>query len=117
MKLAFKRIVDLRLERGLTQKEFAEAVGLPPVTISNYELGKREIRTANLIKIAEYFGVSVEHLLGKTDCRLPISTFEESFFEADGNHVTRGDFCDMLSKLSSEDRAAIHHMTKAMLKK
>ena len=117
MKLAFKRIVDLRLERGLSQKEFADAVGLPPVTISNYELGKREIRTANLIKIAEFFGVSVEYLLGKTDCRLPISTLEEPLFEANSDNITRGDFCDMLSELSSEDRAAIHHMTKAMLRK
>lgn len=55
----------LRLARGLTQQELAKQLGLSPVTISGYELGLREPSIEMLERIADYFGVSVDYLLGR----------------------------------------------------
>lgn len=117
MKQKLKRIVALRYEKRLNQREFAEAINLPPVTLSGYELGRREIRTENLLKIADYFDVSVEYLVEKTDCRQSIRSFDDLFVETGDRTVKKAEFYDMLNKLSPEDRAAIHHMVNVMLKK
>lgn len=58
------RVVRLRKERKLTQKEMAEALELSRQTVSNWEKGKIEPNIGVLSKIAEYFGVSTDFLLG-----------------------------------------------------
>ena len=62
-----KRLKELRLERGLTQKELAHALGLNAVTYLHYEKGQREPPLGVLAEIANYFEVSVDFLLGLTD--------------------------------------------------
>lgn len=57
----------LRLQHGLTQQELAERLGLSPVTISGYENGHREPSIEILERIADYFEVSVDYLLGRED--------------------------------------------------
>ncbi len=58
------RVVRLRKERKLTQKEMAEALELSRQTVSNWEKGKIEPNIGVLSKIAAYFGVSTDFLLG-----------------------------------------------------
>lgn len=55
----------LRESRALTQLEIAEGVGLSQKVVSAYERGVREPSLKNLIKIAEYFSVSIDDLLLK----------------------------------------------------
>lgn len=55
----------LRLQHGLTQQELAEHLELSPVTISGYELGRREPSIEMLERIADYFDVTVDYLLGR----------------------------------------------------
>lgn len=57
----------LRLESDLTQKELAEKLGIGQSTIVGYELGEREAIATNLIKYADFFNVSIDFLLGRTD--------------------------------------------------
>lgn len=57
----------LRLQHGLTQQELAEKLGISAVTISGYELGRREPSIEILERIADCFGVSVDYLLGRTN--------------------------------------------------
>ena len=59
-----KRLKEPRLERGLTQKEFAGKLGLNAVTYLHYEKGQREPPLALLAEIAVFYGVSVDYLLG-----------------------------------------------------
>lgn len=59
-----KRLKELRLERGLTQKELALALGMNAVTYLHYEKGQREPPLSILADIAKYFDVSVDFLLG-----------------------------------------------------
>ena len=61
------RMKSLREEKGLTMKDVANCVGLPYTTYVNYEKGAREPSSETLIKIAKFFDVSVDYLIGRTD--------------------------------------------------
>lgn len=55
----------IRKERDLTMKEVGIAIGVGESTISQYETGKRQPDQQTLLKLADYFGVSVDYLLGR----------------------------------------------------
>lgn len=61
------RLVQLREEANLTQKQFAEAVKISNSTINRYETGIREPDYDTLILFADFFKVSTDYLLGRTD--------------------------------------------------
>lgn len=55
---------DLRVEANLTQKELAQKLNIGQSTITQYERGDREPTIHNLSLYANFFGVSVDYLLG-----------------------------------------------------
>lgn len=59
-----KRLKAIREERQLTQKDLATLLGMTPKAISFYELGERQPSNELLLKLAQYFGVSTDYLLG-----------------------------------------------------
>ena len=59
-------IRKLRKEQGLTLKRLSELTGLAPSIISRYENEERNPKIENWQKLADFFGVSVEYLQGKT---------------------------------------------------
>lgn len=66
--MEFKNIVkQLRLERGWSQQDVADRVGLTKVTISQYETGKRKPSFEMIEALAEAFHVDMNYLLGFTD--------------------------------------------------
>ncbi len=68
MKLFFaERLRDLRVERGLNQSALAEALGTTQRRISYWETGKVEPDLLSLCKIAEFFSVSLDYLVGLKD--------------------------------------------------
>ena len=62
-----KTIKELRLEEGISQRELGERLNVCNQSISFWENGQREPDLDTLVKISEYFGVSVDYLLGKSD--------------------------------------------------
>ncbi len=64
-----KRIRELRNEKGLTLKELGNFLNLGESTMSMYENGKRNPDYNTLIKLADFFGVTIDFLLGRTDAR------------------------------------------------
>ena len=58
-----KQLRELRLAKGLSQKELAEYLGISVAGYSLYELGKREPNIAILKKLAEYYHISTDELL------------------------------------------------------
>ena len=62
-----KRIKELRVEKKLTQSEFAEILSKSPSAIGMYEREKREPDTETLQQIADYFEVTTDYLLGRTN--------------------------------------------------
>jgi MerR family transcriptional regulator, light-induced transcriptional regulator len=59
------RLKELRLRRALRQKDLAAALGLAQTTIANYEQKLRFPDEGTLVRIADYFGVSLDHLMGR----------------------------------------------------
>jgi len=66
-----KRITELRNERGLTQQTVAEGIGVSRATYAHYEIDRREPDHKMLRKIANFFDVSTDYLLGLTDLPKP----------------------------------------------
>ena len=60
-------INDLRKKTGLSQKEFADLFNVHQTAVSQWETGKTTPDKETLIKIANYFGVSIDYLLGNTE--------------------------------------------------
>ena len=59
------RLVQLRKELHLTQEALAEKIEFSRTAISAWEIGRNEPSNADTIKIADFFGVSVDYLLRK----------------------------------------------------
>ncbi len=59
------RIRDLREDKDLTQSDVAKATGIDQKTLSNYETGKTNPDSYVIIKLAEFFDVSADYLLGR----------------------------------------------------
>ena len=60
----YKRIRDLREDKDLTQREVAEILHCSQQVYSNYELGQRDIPTEVLIRLSDFYLVSVDYILG-----------------------------------------------------
>ncbi|KGG81087.1 hypothetical protein Y919_02725 [Caloranaerobacter azorensis H53214] len=65
------RIRELRKSYKLTQFELAEKLNIAQSTIGMIETNKREPSNELLVKIANFFNVSIDYLLGRTDIRNP----------------------------------------------
>lgn len=60
------RLKALRLSRGLTIRALADQVGISHTQITHIENGKRNLTSKNASRVADFFGVSVDYLLGKS---------------------------------------------------
>lgn len=61
------RLKELRVKRGISQLKLAMDTGLNQNSVSRYESGAREADYATLIRLADYFDVSIDYMLGRTD--------------------------------------------------
>lgn len=62
----FKEVLKgLRIQNNLTQKEIANIINVSERTYSRYETGDREPRIETLIKIAEYYKIPIDILVGR----------------------------------------------------
>ena len=72
---AFKnRIRDLREDNDLRQIDVSLATGIDQKTLSNYETGKTNPDSASLIKLACFFNVSIDYLIGYSEINLKSNT-------------------------------------------
>lgn len=100
------QIKKLRQENKLLQKDLAEELDLTQQTISLYESNKREPDSETLQKIAQYFDVSVDYLLGISKERTPADKIKEAL-SSDPELL---DFWDKLS--DREDLQELFKKTK-----
>ena len=63
--MIFKNIRNLREDNDKTQKELAEYLNIKKTTYSKYELGKINIPIEMLIKLADFYDVSLDYLTGR----------------------------------------------------
>ena len=65
--MTFERIKNLREDRDLKQETLAEMLGVRQTTYSKYELGKINVPVEMLIKLADFYGVTLDYLVGRSD--------------------------------------------------
>ncbi len=61
------RLRNLRIEKNLTGEQLANAIGVKKTTISTWENGKAFPEIGTLIKLANYFDVSIDYILGRNN--------------------------------------------------
>ena len=66
-----RRLVSLRAERGIMAKDLAAAIGITKASMSQLESGLNAPSLNTLLALAEFFGVSIDFLVGKTDDLTP----------------------------------------------
>jgi len=111
-----ERLTSLRQGRSLTQSELADLVQISRSALSLYELGKREPDFSILSRLAEFFGVTTDHLLGRSDKTTqpnPLTPKEERDLAKDLDRI--------LSDLESDEALAfdgepLDEETKALMK-
>lgn len=68
------RIKDLREDRDMRQSDLAQKTGIDQRTISNYETGKTVPDAYALVRLADFFDVSIDYLVGRTEQDLSAQT-------------------------------------------
>lgn len=68
------RLRDLREDRDLNQTEIAKLLKVHQTTYSDYELGRLNIPVATLHTLADFYHVSIDYLLGRTNRKEPYPT-------------------------------------------
>ncbi len=75
------RIKDLREDRDMRQKDLADATGIDQRTISNYETEKTSPDGEALIRLADFFNVSIDYLVGRSEYDFLNSKKKKEFIE------------------------------------
>lgn len=116
------RIRELRKELSLTMKELGRYIGVAESTISLYESGKREPDNKTLVKLADYFNVSVDYLLGRSDFR----NFEEMYDSlANSEEIKKPinedeldkELLELLTNLNDDDIPVVEAFLSALTKR
>ena len=103
-----KRLKELRAARRLTQEAVARGINCSSVTYSRYENGKREPSLEMLAKLAEFYGVSIDHLFGnKPPAESELSDYELDLLKALRNvpDSVKDDILDFLNMKMSKREA------------
>lgn len=65
--MLIERLKSCRKSKGVTQKQVAEYLNMTERGYQNYELGRGEPNIENLIRLADFFDVSIDYLVGRTN--------------------------------------------------
>lgn len=111
IRLFNRRINNLRGKSGLTQKELSARLGMARTTYSGYENGAREPDHQTLQKFADYYDVTIDYLLGRTDDPNKKIKNEETQLKPQDKKIL-----DELHKLSPEDQEYVYELIKKFKK-
>ncbi|MCI8554301.1 MAG: helix-turn-helix transcriptional regulator [Clostridiales bacterium] len=105
-------LIELREERHLKQADIAEILNVVPSAVSKYELGKSYPEYKSLIKLADFYQVNLDYLVGRTSIRSSFRDFEASIM-AEGGPLP----IDFLFQLGPEDRELVRRLLVSLSKK
>jgi len=69
MEILAKRLLELRQERKMTRKMVADQINIVERTYQRYENAEREPTASVLVELADFYGVTIDYLVGRTDER------------------------------------------------
>lgn len=91
------RLRELRIEKGLLQKDVAEYISVTRTAYNKYEVAENEPSISSLIKLAELYDVSIDYIIGKQDERGDSSAARE--IDADNKKIEDTTVSDLDSDL------------------
>lgn len=106
------RLKYLRLEKGLTQDELAKALNLGQSTVAAYEKGQHEPQIFSLIAYADYFGCTVDYLVGYAEKDITAETYTET----ENKKITQpvNELASIYLSLSAEKQKTLLNVAKAL---
>ena len=72
--MKYENIRNIRIDRGYTQKQIGDYLGISQNTYSQYEIGVLNYPVDVLIKLADLYDVSIDYLVGRTNTKKPYPT-------------------------------------------
>lgn len=109
------RLKSLREEKDVKQVELAKVLNLTSATLSQYEKGIREPNLDNVSLLAEYFNVSTDYLLGRTNIRNTTKSAELEIIEKLNFSDDIKEALRMLSELSPANQEKMMKIAKVFL--
>ena len=106
MKEKNNNLKQIRKERGLTVKEVVDGTGIPMRTYQNYEYMEREIGAGALQKLADFYNVTTDYLLGRPEAKQPEDALERIFSEKSFAEIEEELLCSYL-QLPHDARMAV----------
>lgn len=100
------RLIALRKEKKMIQREVADKLGIARTTYSGYENGSRNPDNDTLQKLADFYGCTIDYLLGRTE----IKYNEEAVDEKDRKAID--DYLKLPEALRANIRGIIHQFNK-----
>lgn len=110
-----EKLKKLRKQKGLTQKNVADHLGLHSNSISMYEKGNRKISIENIEKLSQLFGVSTDYLISENDITLEGNTDKKEHDMALSDLLDNK--FDKLNEALMEDEKYLNLMLKNIAKK
>jgi transcriptional regulator with XRE-family HTH domain len=81
MTLIRKKLIELRLNNHLRQEDVAEYLGVARTTYAMYEQGNREMDYFLLLKLADYYKVSLDYLFGRSEVPIHPESYTDDEIE------------------------------------
>lgn len=104
---------SLREEKNVTQKDIAKYLRVSDRLVGYYENGQRMPPSDMLEKIADYFSVSIDYLLGRTDIREPAQRIIDDKLKHSGNPISN-EFTKEIHTLSPESQEDLEAYIKLL---
>jgi len=102
-----KNLVDLRKENNTTQKSLALHLGISQGNLCDWEKGRSEPDISTLVKIANYFNVSIDYLVGNAN-------YDGTISYQDIANSPNHEFISIYSSLTTEDKDLVNNIVSRL---
>lgn len=103
----YNRIRELREDKDLTQKQIGQLLGMSQTGYSQYEIGKNDIPTQILVKLAIFYNTSIDYLLRTNKSKIALSTCEKRVKKK--TYQSKGLFCAMIGLFNFNKQVHLKH--------
>lgn len=105
-------LIKLRKDKALTQTEVAAVLQIGASAVSKYEIGRSLPEYDTLLKLADFYDVSLDYLFGRTAIQTPVNKLEKNLETQQGSIPI-----DFIFQLDDEDRELVFLLLKSISKK
>lgn len=110
MDILSKRLKQLRHQNGQYQKELAVYLNVSITAVSSYESNVHDPDLKAIARIADFYGVTADHLLGRTNCPCPIDDLSQMIT----SEYPLRQFMQLLTVLTEQEKSLLVHVFRLL---